>query len=723
MRVKQRLRIMTVLTVLSVIVLIAALLVTAQRVRGIIEQNHIADALITASFERIALRTDYMRTGSERARQQVKAKNEQVDSLLKSASKKFTDAGDKKTISELLEGQDAIGQIFEAIVANRNNSALKSRNAALSSEVESRLLNQLEIRVYESVLLSTKLQDSTNAALVSSLGAGGGSIAFVFLLMGAVTLINSIAMNRAIANRIRSLSDGASAIGAGNLDHRIDIKGDDEFAELSDAFNEMTAKLKTSYNDLENENAERKRAEAAVRESELFYRQTLESIPGMVFTTRPDGYCDYQSQQWVEYTGIPVSEHLGDGWNRLLHPDDRPRAFAAWRAAVEGTAPYDLEYRVRRHDGVYEWFKVAGRPIRDGAGLIVRWFGIALNIEQLKRAEEALSKSEEKFRGLFNWMGEAIQLCELVWDEQGQPVDNIILDVNPAYENETGLTREQVVGRRIKEILPVVEQAWLDRYGEILRTRKPIHFEEYNASVDRWFEVFASPMEGNQFAVVFGNITDRKRADEALKASLREKEVLLKEIHHRVKNNLQVISSLVGLQAGGSRDETVRGVLRDVTDRVRSMALVHEKLYQSADLAHIDFAEYTRSLLSYLWRAYGADTVRLTLDLEPVTLSVDKAVPCGLILNELAGNALKHAFRGRTEGEVAVSLHGDIDGRICLRVSDNGVGLPPGFDWRQARSLGLRLVQMLAGQMDATVEVHDGEGARFELVFGHPGSG
>jgi two-component sensor histidine kinase len=217
---------------------------------------------------------------------------------------------------------------------------------------------------------------------------------------------------------------------------------------------------------------------------------------------------------------------------------------------------------------------------------------------------------------------------------------------------------------------------------------------------------------------VVTDITERKKAEDAIKASLREKEVLLKEIHHRVKNNLQVISSLVGLQAGGSQDEIIRGVLQDVTDRVRSMALVHEKLYQSADLAHIDFAEYTRGLLSYLWRAYGADTVRLTLDLEPVTLSVDKAVPCGLILNELAGNALKHAFRGRPEGEVTVSLHGDIDGRLCLRVSDNGVGLPPGFEWRQARSLGLRLVQMLAGQLDATVEVRNGEGAHFELLFG-----
>ena len=143
---------------------------------------------------------------------------------------------------------------------------------------------------------------------------------------------------------------------------------------------------------------ERKEAEEALRQSESFYRQTLESIPGMVFTTHPDGYCDYQSQQWVDYTGVPMAEHLGNGWNKLLHPDDRPRAFAAWRAAVEGRSPYDLEYRVRRHDGRYEWFKVIGRPIRDETGRIVRWFGAAMNIEAIKQGEEALHEANDRLR-------------------------------------------------------------------------------------------------------------------------------------------------------------------------------------------------------------------------------------------------------------------------------------------------------------------------------------
>jgi PAS domain S-box-containing protein len=155
--------------------------------------------------------------------------------------------------------------------------------------------------------------------------------------------------------------------------------------------------------------SEERAYQSKILESESFYRQTLESIPGMVFTTRPDGYCDYQSQQWVEYTGVPMDQHLGDGWNRLLHPDDRSRVFSAWHTAVEDNTPYELEYRIRRHDGIYEWFRVIGRKIHDKEGRIVRWFGTALNIEALKQAEHALLRLNET---LEEKVSERTQLAE-----------------------------------------------------------------------------------------------------------------------------------------------------------------------------------------------------------------------------------------------------------------------------------------------------------------------
>ena len=221
-------------------------------------------------------------------------------------------------------------------------------------------------------------------------------------------------------------------------------------------------------------------------------------------------------------------------------------------------------------------------------------------------------------------------------------------------------------------------------------------------------------------------IEERQNADHALhereerlRASLNEKEVLLKEIHHRVKNNMQVISSLISLQADEMQDAALRAVLLELTNRVRSMAMVHEKLYRSADLAQIDFSDYAKTLVNYLWRAHGARSsdIRLAFDLKPIPFPVNAAVPCGLILNELVSNALKHAFSGCDDGEVNVSLHDGERGRVCLSVRDNGMGLPEGFDWQQGGSLGLRLVKMLAQQLGGTIETGPGPGTEFRVTF------
>jgi two-component sensor histidine kinase len=215
-------------------------------------------------------------------------------------------------------------------------------------------------------------------------------------------------------------------------------------------------------------------------------------------------------------------------------------------------------------------------------------------------------------------------------------------------------------------------------------------------------------------------IAERKKAEELIKASLAEKEVMLREIHHRVKNNLQVISSLINLQATSLTDEGMRDEFKDVRDRVRSMALIHEKLYQTNDLARLNFADYAASLLSSLWRSHGtlAAKVLLNLELEPVVLSIEAAVPCGLILNELAGNALKHAFLEGCGGEVTVGMkHNASANTVCLSIHDNGIGLPVDMDWRQSTSLGLRLVRILAGQLHGSVETGTGPGAEFHLIF------
>jgi two-component sensor histidine kinase len=245
-----------------------------------------------------------------------------------------------------------------------------------------------------------------------------------------------------------------------------------------------------------------------------------------------------------------------------------------------------------------------------------------------------------------------------------------------------------------------------------------------------WVSASAAPIrtsDGRMLGAVatFIDITDNIRAEEQNRASLAEKEVLLKEIHHRVKNNMQIISSLISLQADSLADEQLTEVLGDVRDRVRTMALVHEKLYQTGDLARLNFAEYVSSLLKYLWSAHSAANrnLRLNMSLVPLILPVDMAVNCGLILNELTSNSIKHAFPEGREGEVSVALeHDPATGAVCLRVSDNGVGLPADFDLNQSNSLGQRLVQILAGQMRGTVQTGSGPGTEFQIRFNVKGS-
>jgi PAS domain S-box-containing protein len=221
------------------------------------------------------------------------------------------------------------------------------------------------------------------------------------------------------------------------------------------------------------------------------------------------------------------------------------------------------------------------------------------------------------------------------------------------------------------------------------------------------------------FTLILRDITERKREEGKIKSSLREKEVLLKEIHHRVKNNLQIISSLLNLQSAHIRDPRALEVFKEGQGRVRSMALIHEKLYQSDDLARVDFSEYISNLAAYLFRSYevNAGGVRLDVKAEDVMLGVDTAIPCGLIINELISNSLKHAFPGGKGGSINITLRPAGPERLKLCVSDDGVGLPPDFDVRQTASLGLQLVNTLAHQLGGAVEVGGGVGAEFNITF------
>jgi PAS domain S-box-containing protein len=305
-----------------------------------------------------------------------------------------------------------------------------------------------------------------------------------------------------------------------------------------------------------------------------------------------------------------------------------------------------------------------------------------------------------------------------------------IVLVNGQTEKLFGYDRNELIGRTIEVLVP---ESFRERHPNY---RRSFLQQPQARPMGAGRDLFARRKDGSEFPVEIGlnpletdegtmilsaivDITARKQAEDAIRSSLREKEVMLKEIHHRVKNNLQIISSLLDLQSAAVTDTRVLQSFQESRHRIRSMALIHEKLYQSPDLAEVDFADYVRSLTAYLVRAYHVSEflIALKLETEPVRLRIDTAIPCGLILNELVSNAFEHAFPNGQRGEITVRLRAEESGRGSLQVADNGVGLPVGMDWRTTSSLGLRLVHTLAQQLHGELAVETTGGASFQLSF------
>jgi len=309
------------------------------------------------------------------------------------------------------------------------------------------------------------------------------------------------------------------------------------------------------------------------------------------------------------------------------------------------------------------------------------------------------------------------------------PTRRQVLDERSARQMTVGQShvdqkeREYMREAGIKCLLmqPMVFQDRVVGLLEVSDSRSEHVFSEQEISLAQLFANQAAGAIENArlYERAQNEIAERLRAEEQITASLREKEVLLKEIHHRVKNNLQVISSLLRLQSREIEDQDILEIFHESQHRVRSMALIHEKLYRSEDLARVDFGSYIQDLAGFLFRSYKAEhsSIRLNVDAGGVSLPIDSAVPCGLILNELISNSLKHAFVDRQEGVIQVLLAADQNERVRLTVSDDGVGFPNSIDYQRASTLGLQLVNTLVDQLDGEIEVHSVDGTRFEIEF------
>jgi PAS domain S-box-containing protein len=351
-------------------------------------------------------------------------------------------------------------------------------------------------------------------------------------------------------------------------------------------------------------------------------------------------------------------------------------------------------------------------------------------IAERRRVEEALRESEEKYRLHFE------NVTDVVYSLDSELR---VYSVSPSVERHLGYKPQDLVGRPIQDLNIVTTECLEAAFVDLSHIFGGGHIDsatyEFIAKDGTRLvgEVSGAPLVHNGQVIaavcVARDITERVQAEERIKASLHEKEVLLQEIHHRVKNNLQVISSLLKLQSSQIEDAQTLEIFRDSQHRIRTMALIHEKLYRSENLAQINFAEYIRELTTFLFRSYGAHSrgVSLTIQADEVPLSIDSAVPCGLILNELISNALKHAFpRGQARpagpgepageaNEIQIRLRQADDKTLTLIVADNGIGWPPDRDFCNTSSFGLRLVNNLVKQLDGSIELESRQGTQFTI--------
>jgi PAS domain S-box-containing protein len=458
---------------------------------------------------------------------------------------------------------------------------------------------------------------------------------------------------------------------------------------------------------------------------EAFKRLTAISsrVPGMVyqFLLRPDGSScfPYASEAIHDIYRLSPEQVQRDASAvfALGHPADVQAAIASIQESARTLNPWKHEFRVRFDDGTVRWLYGDALPERLDGGAVL-WHGLITDITERKA-------SDAKLRQLSSAVEQA-PIAVVITDLQGN-----IEYANPGFTLVTGYTQQEVLGAnpRILQSGKTPRAVFVELWqtltsggvwqGEMHNRRKSGDIFIEHAVIA---PVLDEHGQATHYVALKQDITRRKQAEQMLLTSLDEKMALLNEVHHRVKNNLQVITSLLRLEAGRSTEAGTRTVLKDMQGRVYAMALLHETLYRAGNFAWIDLAAYLRQMATQAIRSQGSASgeVQLVLELAPTQVAMDQATPCGLLANELLSNALKHGFPPGRSGVITLQSQADATPgywRVCVK--DNGVGLPADFDVRRTQSLGLQLVSDLARQLGGHLDVQatDGGGAYFCVVF------
>ena len=486
---------------------------------------------------------------------------------------------------------------------------------------------------------------------------------------------------------------------------------------LQELVDERTAEIVQVNKSLQKEVMERLDVQKALKSSDERFRRAILDAPFPIMIHAEDGEVILLSHIWCELTGYS--------------PEDLPNVSAWVSKAYENPGGelrrriqnlyginrrvYEGEFEIRTANARTRIWDLSSAPLGklpDGRRAVI---SVGVDITGRKQVEKILREKESAIASSIN----AIVFANL---------EGILTYINASFLKLWGYdNEEEVLGKPLLDFWQEAEKAssaidalqqngsW---FGELTAKRKDTSTAIFQLSANMITNEQGRPIS---MMASFIDITTRKSAEEQIKTSLQEKEVLLQEIHHRVKNNLQVIASMLYLQSKTLQHTESRDLFLDSRNRIKSMALVHESLYQSGNLARIDIAAYIRRLVVNIFRSYRGSSLGIvpTIKTDDISLSTEAAIPCGLMINELVSNALKYAFPDR-QGEILVEMMKDAQEHIILRISDDGVGFPTDFEERQSSSLGIKLVRSLVDQLDGTISIGSEIGSTFHIEFREP---
>ncbi|MGC9517191.1 MAG: histidine kinase dimerization/phosphoacceptor domain -containing protein [Methanomicrobiales archaeon] len=505
--------------------------------------------------------------------------------------------------------------------------------------------------------------------------------------------------------------------------------------------------------------SERIRTEQSLRESEKFLQTIYKGIDLGVYVVNVTKNGDFRFEDFnpaYEFISGVKSDYIENKTPEEIMPYISLEKAAEIRANFEECLNREKSIQIEEKiiiKNQIQWYLTTLTPIKNRQGRIYRIIGTSMNIDKLKKAEIQIKEHSNKINILnkiitsSNKAKDIPTLLEEILNHVTSLMNFDSAAIHMLDDNDEYSTIQYSKGAPL-ELIKSIKKIKIKKepYETVYVKGNSVFLDKYhNISRKEGFLSLAMiPLISKDQVIGSISVASKSRAhftDEEKKLlesianesgtaiarllseidvikSLNEKEVLLKEIHHRVKNNLQIISSLLNLQSNFIEDQEYLSVFRESQNRIKSMALIHEQLYQSRDLTHINFEEYMNDIVNHLIHAYATDLrrINITKNIENVSMGIETAIPCGLIINEIVSNALKHAFPHNKSGEIKIEFKSQ-DEEYYLKISDNGIGLPPDFDINKSKSLGLKLVNILITQIDGTLEINRTGKTEFKIKF------